>query len=53
MSVPSQSFGNELNVGPVFGIPVRFSPWFLLLVLMVAARSSRCRRAWWCSCASR
>ncbi|MCA9568169.1 MAG: rhomboid family intramembrane serine protease [Myxococcales bacterium] len=36
MSVPSQSFGNELNVGPVFGIPVRFSPWFLLLVLMVA-----------------
>lgn len=39
MSLPQPSSGNEFSIGPVLGIPVRFSPWYLLLVGLVFWRT--------------
>jgi Zn-dependent protease/membrane associated rhomboid family serine protease len=39
MSLPQPSNGNEFHVGDVAGIPIRFSPWWLLLVLLVFWRT--------------
>jgi membrane associated rhomboid family serine protease/Zn-dependent protease len=40
MSVPANPSPHELHVGNIMGIPVRLSPWFLLLVWVFAARSA-------------
>lgn len=39
MSVPNQTTGNEYLLGEIAGIPIRFSPWYLLLVLIVFWRT--------------
>lgn len=39
MSVPNQASGNEVDIGRIAGIPIRFSPWYLLLVGIVFWRA--------------
>lgn len=40
MSVPNQASGNEFEIGEIAGIPIRFSPWYLLLVVWVLFRNA-------------